>query len=493
MQLSIFHAVAALLFFITYKVLHSQLQKRRNNVAAAARGCLPPPTLRSTNLLGTSRLKESIAATRDDRGPQFFINAIDSLGADVHTCRVPILDYTVIVTRDPENVKAVFSAGADFDISAIRASAFMPLLGQGIFTSRGEQWKHSRTLVRPQFSREQIADLELEETHVKAMMRKLPVGEKGWTETVDLQPLFFSFTLDTTTEFLYGQSVHSQAGHVGQGVLDGVAFGAHLDAAKLYVEKRGTLGRFSWLLNSKEFRAHCAAIHKTVDQFVAMRLHPDAKRSQLEDGARNKFVLVDELAKQMQDPSRLRNETLHILVAGRDTTGALLSWMFYFLARHPGVFEKLRNVVLNEFGPSVTGDVAFEKLRSCQYLQFCINEALRVASIVPLNDRSANRDTVLPRGGGPDGRSPVFVPKGGQVLMPLYAMQHRADIWGDDVEEFKPERWEGRKAGWEFVPFGGGARKCLGRKCFGIPVSEYNNILTKCAMQNNLAQPKPHI
>lgn len=468
MQLSFLHALVALLFFITYKVLQSQLQKWRNNLTAVSRGCLPPPTLSSSNLLGTSRLKESIAATRDDRGPQFFVNAIDSLGTDVHTCRVPILDYTVIVTRDPENVKAVFSAGADFDISAIRASAFMPLLGQGIFTSRGERWKHSRALVRPQFAREQIADLELEETHVRAMMRKLLVGENGWTEKVDLQPLFFSFTLDTATEFLYGQSVHSQTCHTGQG--DGVAFGAHLDAAKLYVEKRGTLGRFSWLANSKAFQAHCAAIHKTVDHFVANRLHPDAKRSKLTDGARNKFVLVDELAKEMQDPSKLRNETLHILVAGRDTTGALLSWMFYFLARHPKVFDKLRDIILSEFGASVTGDVTFDKLRSCQYMQFCINEALRVASVVPLNDRSATRDTVLPRGGGPDGRSPVFVPKGGQVLMPNYAMQHRADIWGDDVEEFKPERWEGRKVGWEFVPFGGGARKCLGRECFYNPV-----------------------
>lgn len=79
-----------------------------------------------------------------------------------------------------------------------------------------------------------------------------------------------------------------------------------------------------------------------------------------------------------------------------------------------------------------------------------------------MNERSALRDTTLPRGGGPDGLAPIFVPKGGQVLIPLYAMQHRKDIWGEDVEEWKPERWEDRKFGWEFIPFGGGARQCLG-------------------------------
>ena len=56
------------------------------------------------------------------------------------------------------------------------------------------------------------------------------------------------------------------------------------------------------------------------------------------------------------------------------------------------------------------------------------------------------------------------VPEGTQVLIPLYAMQHRADIWGADVEEFRPERWETYRPGWEFIPFGAGARKCLGRK-----------------------------
>jgi len=48
--------------------------------------------------------------------------------------------------------------------------------------------------------------------------------------------------------------------------------------------------------------------------------------------------------------------------------------------------------------------------------------------------------------------------------MTNYAMQHRPDIWSEDVEDFKPEHWEGRKIGWEWVPFGGGPRKCLGRK-----------------------------
>jgi cytochrome P450 len=100
----------------------------------------------------------------------------------------------------------------------------------------------------------------------------------------------------------------------------------------------------------------------------------------------------------------------------------------------------------------------------CTYLQWIINEALRVATVIPMNERIALRDTVLPNGGGQDGKAPVFVPEGTQVLIPLYAMQHRADLWGADAAEFRPERWETHKPGWEFIPFGAGSRKCLGRK-----------------------------
>ena len=121
--------------------------------------------------------------------------------------------------------------------------------------------------------------------------------------------------------------------------------------------------------------------------------------------------------------------------------------------------------MLDQFGPSPTSEISFQQLKACSYITHVINETFRVAAVIPLNERVAVRDTTLPRGGGPDGSQPIFIPKGRQVLIATYAMQHRADIWGEDVEEFRPERWEeGRKVGFEFIPFGAGTRSCLGRK-----------------------------
>lgn len=84
---------------------------------------------------------------------------------------------------------------------------------------------------------------------------------------------------------------------------------------------------------------------------------------------------------------------------------------------------------------------------------------------VPLNFRVAVKDTSLPVGGGPNGRSPVYVRKGQVVTYSVFAMHRRKDIWGADAEEFRPERWEenGRR-GWEYLPFNGGPRICLGQQ-----------------------------
>ncbi|CAJ2500194.1 Uu.00g030470.m01.CDS01 [Anthostomella pinea] len=450
-------AIVLFVVFVTWTVVKSKLKKRRNNAKAASLGCLPPPELRNTNFIGNSILRESIRATKEDRGPQYVVETMNSISRDCHTLKVPILDYELVVTRDPENAKVLFGT-ADFDISHTRQLSWMPLLGKGIFTSRGEIWKHSRALLRPQFAREMISDPNLEEHHLENMLRQLSVdASTGWTTKVDLAPLFFKFTLDTATEFIFGQSTNS----LGQGTAGGREIDHDFNEAKVWIDKRGALAKFYWLMNSKEFKANCSTIHDFADSLVADRLaHPQEKVNADPEKA-PRFSLLNELAKETQDARELRNETLHVLIAGRDTTGCLLGWVVYFLARHPAVYTKLHESILERFGDQ---QADFRSLSQANYLQWVINETLRVATVIPLNERIALRDTTLPRGGGPDGKSRVFVPEGTQVLIPLYAMQHREDIWGDDVEEFRPERWETHRPGWEFIPFGAGARKCLGQQ-----------------------------
>lgn len=146
-------------------------------------------------------------------------------------------------------------------------------------------------------------------------------------------------------------------------------------------------------------------------------------------------------------------------VAGRDTTASLLGFLFLILAQHQDVLHKLRETIIEEFGTYKSTDkITFSSLKSCSYLQWCMNETLRLFPTVPINSRRSVKDTTLPRGGGPDGLSPLFVPKGTETNYSVYAMHRNKDIWGPDAEEFKPERWNGKKPGFEYLPFNGGPR-----------------------------------
>lgn len=110
---------------------------------------------------------------------------------------------------------------------------------------------------------------------------------------------------------------------------------------------------------------------------------------------------------------------------------------------------------------------SFEQLKELKYLQAVINEVLRLWAPVSLNSRICLADRVLPRGGGPDGSSPLFMPKGSQLGWVLYAYHRQRDIWGEDAEEFRPERWLGERAmrfGWHYTPFNAGPRICLGQQ-----------------------------
>ena len=81
-----------------------------------------------------------------------------------------------------------------------------------------------------------------------------------------------------------------------------------------------------------------------------------------------------------------------------------------------------------------------------------------------MNVREAVVDTILPVGGGPGGRAPVFVKQGQTVFYTVHSMQRRVDLWGPDAEDFRPERWENRRTGYEYLPFNGGPRICLGQQ-----------------------------
>ena len=319
-------------------------------------------------------------------------------------------------------------------------------------------------MLRPQFTRDQISQLDLEETHVQKAMLALPSAANGWTAATDIQTIFFRLTMDSATEFLFGQSAESQ-----MGALNGLKrlednFSFYFDKSQWVCTQRARFESLSFLANNKESRHSDKQVQDFVDGVVAAALKETQNEKKLPDEERP-YIFLEALIATTRDPIELRSQLLNILLAGRDTTASLLSWTFLMLARNPDIFNKLREVIIENFGTySNPKDLTFAALKSCQYLQYVMNESLRLFPVVPFNRRTAVKDTCIPHGGGPDGTSPVFIRKGQSVAYSTFVMHRRKDIWGPDAEEYKPERWASRKAGWEYVPFNGGPRICIGQQ-----------------------------
>ncbi|CZT43918.1 uncharacterized protein RSE6_04025 [Rhynchosporium secalis] len=122
-----------------------------------------------------------------------------------------------------------------------------------------------------------------------------------------LQPVFLYFTFDTSTEFLYGQSVHSQAAIAGLDIpakfsIDGAAFSHHFGAAKHLVDKRGALAKFYWLMAMKEMKKHCAEVHQIIDKMINDIMGNKKNLLSMKDKGSRKLVRLDELAEETQNP-----------------------------------------------------------------------------------------------------------------------------------------------------------------------------------------------
>jgi cytochrome P450 len=145
---------------------------------------------------------------------------------------------------------------------------------------------------------------------------------------VDLQPLCFKLTFDTTMFLLFGDSV--SANDWGQVAGQESKFSKAFNTAQEYLSHRGRLGPFYWLMTSRRFRDACSTCHEFVDEAVAKALETPKHNKQSSDaagsGEKGSYVFVEALVQQTTDPHAIRDQCLNLLLAGRDTTGCALQW-----------------------------------------------------------------------------------------------------------------------------------------------------------------------
>ncbi|CAG8983049.1 hypothetical protein HYALB_00006077 [Hymenoscyphus albidus] len=361
----------------------------------------------------------------------------------------------MIRTMDPKNIKTVLGLNAkDYGLEPLRKGLAMPLFGSGINTTDGKYWQYSRSLIKPTFSRTEICNLDSLEFHFGQLLDLLP--KDG--ETVDLQPLFSRLFLDTSTEFLFGKSTDTLLPVPSE---EGELFISSFDYVMEGLGNRVRFGRLKFLYRDPLWFESIRNVHTFVEKHIDKAIE-ESEQSEMSNasedatGPNHRYILLNEMAKQIKDKLELRSQIIAVFMPSRDTSGTLVSNIFHVLARNPVIWSKLREEVLSVGDQPLT----FELLKSIKYLQWIINETHRMYLVSQNNPRCVLADSVLPTGGGPDGKSPLLVRKGEYISFNIYCLHQDKDIWGPDAAEFCPERWDGLKPYWNFIPFGGGPRTC---------------------------------
>ncbi|KAI6151601.1 cytochrome P450 [Pisolithus tinctorius] len=399
------------------------------------------------------------------------------------TVNVRFMFEDQIFTTEPEHIKAVLSTQFNsFEKGPVFWDQVSALLGTGVFNSDGEIWKFHRSMTRPFFSKDRISHFDIFEKHADdALNQAKSRFQEGYL--VDFQDMVGRFTLDSATEFLFGKNAGSlSAGLVyPKNSLPGQnneyenhpsnVFARAFSQAQSQAAFRGRFGSF-WRLAefwSDRIQKEMDVCHKLINPVLKDALEMKGKRSTGQGGTEEKGALEDTLLEHLvsctEDPTVIRDEIVNILIAGRDTTAATLTFLVYMLSQHPDVLKRLRAEVLSKVGSSRRP--TYDDVRDMKYMRAVINETLRLYPPVPFNVRTSTEAAVW---AGVNGGPPIYIPPKTRTPYSVFLMHRRKDLWGPDAEMFDPDRFLDERLkyltsnAFIFLPFNAGPRICLGQQ-----------------------------
>lgn len=404
------------------------------------------------------------------RDPMGFLQSIVQ-GGDIF--RLDFVVGSAVVVTAPRLVQEVLVDHArSFEKTAVLRYLLHPVLGEGIFTSRGEQWRRQRRLMAPFFHPAQIAH---HDGHMGGCaQRALATWSDG--ATLDMLREATRISMGIASRALFGADTFFEADDVSAAVATLQSWTTSQMAAPLPVlqgalsrslervaerlpERAGALARdlgarlHGPLLlfgeQSQRVKRAVATLNQCVQRMIDERraAGPDMNRPDL----LNKLLS----AQHVEDGGRLsdkqvRDEVLTLLIAGFETTASSLAWSLYLLSRHPEAYRRLQAEA-----DALGRTPRYEDLPRLGYALKVFKESMRLYPPSAIFSWEAYADVSI---GG------YHLPAGTIVFVSPYATHHRADLWPDpgrfDPERFSPEAEEGRQRH-AYLPFGAGPRVCI--------------------------------
>ncbi|XP_050386345.1 cytochrome P450 704C1-like [Argentina anserina] len=406
-----------------------------------------------------------------------------------------------IYTSDPTNVEYILKSNFDnYGKGGYNYNILRDLLGDGIFAVDGEKWRQQRKISSHEFSTRKLRDfssLIFQKSAAKLAHMMSEIASSN--QTIEIQDVFMKSALDTIFQVSFGVELDNMCESSEEGKNFGDAFD-NSSALTLfrYVDVLWGIKKFMNVGSEAILRKNTKIVDEFVYKLIHKKLEQMEKKDDSSDAMEREDILSRFLRVSQTNPTYLRDIILNLIIAGKDTTASTLSWFFYLLCRHPSVQERIQQEVEQvtgmkkitnffEFASSLREDV----LEKMQYLHAAITETLRIYPAVPVDGKICFSDDTLPDG--------FSVRKGTLVAYQPYAMGRMKALWGEDAEQFKPERWLDEngvfqpESPFKFTAFQAGPRICLGKEfayrqmkilsavllsCFVFKMSDENRVVT---------------
>jgi len=343
---------------------------------------------------------------------------------------------SLVITSSPEGLKALYAADPDTFFPLNQEMA--PLIGaHSMLLLGGVEHRAARKLMMPPFHGARMR------AYGQLMCQLALEHSADWQPgtRVTVQDVAARISLDVILQAVLGVTDRARMQELAGIILETVHGISPLIAAfpKL---RREFFGLGPWATFQRRMRA----LHQAFDQCIAA-----ARASAPRDDILSMLIHArDEQGQPMPD-NEVRDHLLTLILAGHETTAISISWAFYALHRpeNADALARLRREI-----SAVPGDAEPEKIAGLTYLEAVCHETLRR---YPLAPAPAPRRLLKPLE-----VAGFLLPEGMAVAAGIGMAHFRPETYPEPLK-FLPERFLDRRYGpFEFIPYGGGARRCLG-------------------------------
>ncbi|XP_037937431.1 probable cytochrome P450 313a4 [Teleopsis dalmanni] len=405
-------------------------------------------------------------------------SAVSGLGQIMKDCKSHTVCcwiglFPVILTADPDIASSILRSK---DLLNKAKTMYYPVyltFKGGLVASPATEWVHNRKMIDASFTNKVLESFFPIFNKAKDDLIErysVLVDKKEHKILKSLQTLSLGITVETTMG-----KVMYRGEQVSKGLAPIYTFLMNIISAEILMSSL----KLGFILELyPKFRKRREQIYQFVNELIQAKLKRDintinkssnTETSDLNNIASNSAIpsirkepkiFIDQAIKLYQNQQFTWNdiisESITIVSAAFETTATAVYTTLVMLAMHPEAQQRLFEEILDVF-PEKDFYVNSDQLSQLQYLDFVINESLRLVPSVPVIGRHVIKDTQI---------GEHVVPKDIQIIISIFHLHRRTDIWGPNAEKFDPERFSvedfGEKQKNAYIPFSKGVRNCIG-------------------------------